>query len=117
EQFEGTSTRSRPALQHVRIDHRRADVRMPEQLLHGPDVRAILEQVSREGMTQRVTRRSLANSGPQDRLLHGPLHRGLVKVMAALLACYRIDITTRRRKHPLPLPRLGRRRGLPPEGS
>ena len=32
-------------VQHVRVDHRRTHVAMPQQLLHRPDVIAVLEQV------------------------------------------------------------------------
>ena len=35
----------RPAVEYVRVDHRRADVSMTEQLLNGSDVVAILEQM------------------------------------------------------------------------
>ena len=35
----------RATIEHVRVHHRRTDVRVAEQLLHGPDVVPILEQV------------------------------------------------------------------------
>jgi hypothetical protein len=35
-------------VQHVRVDHRRADVRVPQQLLHRPDVIAGLQKLRRE---------------------------------------------------------------------
>jgi hypothetical protein len=38
----------RTTIEHVRVDHRRADIRVPEQLLHGPNVVSILEQVRRK---------------------------------------------------------------------
>ena len=38
----------RSTIEHVRVDHRRADIRMPEQFLHGSDVVAVLEQVRGE---------------------------------------------------------------------
>ena len=34
--------------QDMRVDHRRADVRMPQQLLDGPNIVARLEEVGRE---------------------------------------------------------------------
>jgi hypothetical protein len=37
----------RTAIQHVRVDHRRADVRVAEKLLKGSDVVPILERVRR----------------------------------------------------------------------
>ena len=38
------------AVQDVRVDHRRGDVALAEQLLHRPDGVAVLEQMRREGM-------------------------------------------------------------------
>ena len=38
----------RAAIQHVRIDHRRANIGVAEQLLHRPNIRPGLEQVRRE---------------------------------------------------------------------
>jgi hypothetical protein len=38
----------RTTIEHMRGHHRRADVRVPKQLLHGPNVVPILEQVRRE---------------------------------------------------------------------
>lgn len=44
---------TQPALvQHVRVDHGRPNIRMTEQLLHGPDVRAGLQQMRRKAVTQ-----------------------------------------------------------------
>jgi hypothetical protein len=44
------SDSQRPSIENVQINHRRADVAMPEQLLHGPDVVAVLKKVSRSGL-------------------------------------------------------------------
>jgi hypothetical protein len=38
--------------QHMGVDHRRADIGMAEQFLHGADVVARLQQVGGEGMAQ-----------------------------------------------------------------
>jgi hypothetical protein len=38
----------------VRVDHRRADVPMPKQLLNRPDVVSGLEQMGRERVPQRI---------------------------------------------------------------
>jgi hypothetical protein len=43
-----TSDAERTSVENVRIDHRRADIRMAEQLLDGSNVIAILEQVRRK---------------------------------------------------------------------
>src|SRR5437867_4183882 len=41
------------ALEHVRVDHGRADVAMTEQLLDRPDVVTVLEQVGRERVSEK----------------------------------------------------------------
>ena len=38
------------ALQHVRIEHRRADIFMPEQFLYSTDIVAIFEQMRGKAM-------------------------------------------------------------------
>jgi hypothetical protein len=48
--IDGTSNTERAAIQHMRIDHRRADVRMSEQLLHRSNVVPVFQQVCRERM-------------------------------------------------------------------
>jgi len=39
-----------PPIEHVRIHHRRAHVRMPQQLLHRPDIVPVLQQMGREAV-------------------------------------------------------------------
>ena len=58
-----TSVRRAPhpattAVQDVCVDHSRADVLVAEELLDGPDVVAVLQEVGRERVPQRVTGRS-----------------------------------------------------------
>src|SRR5450756_2850886 len=74
------------AVEHVRVDHGRADVLVTKQFLDGADVVARLEQVGREGVAQGVAARVLDDAGAPHRFLHGPLNDALVNVMAALLA-------------------------------
>ena len=45
-----------PLLQHMRIDLRRRNVGVAEQLLHGAQVGAVLQQMAGEGMAQHVRR-------------------------------------------------------------
>ena len=45
EAVDRTAHAKRAAIDHVRVHHRRADVRVAQQLLHGPNVVPILEQV------------------------------------------------------------------------
>ena len=48
-----------PLFEHVRVDLGRRDVGMTEQALHGAKVRAAVEQMTGEGMTQHVRRHAL----------------------------------------------------------
>src|SRR5205814_4739021 len=84
------------------VDHRRADVAMAEQLLDGPDVVTVVEQVRGEGMPERVTARVLEDAGLAQGALDGTLDDGLVQVMAAALAGESLHIVAGRRGHPLP---------------
>ena len=94
-----------PALvQHMRVDHGRADVRMPEEFLDRPDIVSRFEQVSRERMPQGMAARRLRDSRASNGVLHRPLHHGLVKMMPPVSAGPRIAVESRRRKHPLPAP-------------
>src|SRR5581483_6277085 len=45
-----------PLLEHVRVDLGRRDIGMAQQLLHGAQVRAAVEQVARECMPQDMRR-------------------------------------------------------------
>ena len=69
--------------------------------------------MSRKGVPKRVTRRSLRDPRRADGLLHRPLHRGLMHVMAAPLPRDSVPILPRRGEDPLPrrgedpLPRRG----------
>ena len=46
----GTDHRPAPAIQHVRVDHRRADVAVAQELLDGADVVAGLQEMCRKRM-------------------------------------------------------------------
>ena len=54
EPVDGAAHAERTTIEHVRIHHRRTDVRVPEQLLHGSNVVPILEQVCCERVPQRI---------------------------------------------------------------
>jgi hypothetical protein len=49
-----TVHRPTASIQDVRVDHRRPHVAVPEQLLNGPDIVAVLEQVRRKRMPESV---------------------------------------------------------------
>jgi hypothetical protein len=70
-----------PAVEHMRVEDRRLDVVMPEQLLHRANVISVLEQVRRKRMPKRVARRALAYPRPDDRVSYGPLDHRLMHMM------------------------------------
>src|SRR5688572_25936811 len=47
------------AVHHMRVNHRRSDVAVTQQLLHGPDVVAALDQVGCKGVPEGVATRAL----------------------------------------------------------
>src|SRR2546430_17616649 len=51
-------------VQHVRVDHRGADVTVTQQLLYRADVMPGLEQMGGEAVPQRVAPRALVEAGP-----------------------------------------------------
>src|SRR5437763_2180085 len=63
------------------VDHRRADVDMPEQFLHGADIVARFEQMGRKGVTQRVRGRRFREPGITNRLPHRSLERLIGKML------------------------------------
>ena len=54
QRIERAQDSSAAAIEHVRIDHSRAHVLVPQQLLHRANVITILQQVGRERVTQYV---------------------------------------------------------------
>ena len=91
-------------VQHMRVNHRRLHVHMPQQVLHRADVIALLKQVRGEGMTKGVGRGPFRDARPQHRLPDRPLHHRFVKMMAIGDAGFPVAIVLRRWKHPLPGP-------------
>jgi hypothetical protein len=51
--IERTPYASPTALQHVRVDHGRTDVLVPQEFLHGPNIVPILQEVCCEAMSER----------------------------------------------------------------
>lgn len=50
-----------PSVEHMGIDHRGADILVPEKFLYRPDVVSILKQVCGKRMTERVAARGLGD--------------------------------------------------------
>jgi len=68
-------------VQDVRINHRRAYIGMPQQLLHRADVIPGLQQVCGERMPEDMTAHPLRYACPTRSLRDGSLHDGLVQVI------------------------------------
>lgn len=93
----------RPKLQNMRIDHRRRQLRVPQQLLHGADVIARLEQMRRERVPQGVTSGRLPDPGRADGPLDRFLQRRLRDMVPPLCAAGAwINGALARRKNALP---------------
>src|SRR5436189_6331193 len=97
-------SRSPPHNRDLHINHRRAHVAMPQELLDRPNVVSRFEQVRRERVAQRVTSRRSSNAGGPGRFLYGALGDRLMEVMSATLSGYPVDIEARGGKDPLPGP-------------
>ena len=89
--------------------------RCPSQLLEGPDVVAVLEQVGREGVSKRVAACRLHQTGLPDGAVHGSLDDGFVEMMPAPLAAFRLSVRPGSREQPLPGQLASRVRILAPE--
>src|SRR5688500_8354359 len=63
---------SRP-VQHVCINHRRRDIRMPKGFLYGADIIPPSQEMCGEGMAQDVTTHRFGESHLERRLCDGPL--------------------------------------------
>ena len=86
----------------MRVNHRRAQIRMAEEFLNGPDIRASLKKVRRKRMTQRVASRTLENPRFTHRRRERSLKGGLMIVMAPTYPAFRFDIDPLCRKNVLP---------------
>ena len=78
------------------VNHRRANVRMPEQLLYGSYVIAVLQEVGCERMPERVRASRFRDICFQPRLFDGLLEDRFVKVWrrfppVSALQCFRVS--------------------------
>ena len=104
-QFVEQTIHSLPApIRDMGVNHGRTDIRMTEQLLNGPNVIAILNQMSRKRMSKGMWG---SGFGQTDRFHHAingfPDHR-FMEVMPMLNARLTIDLVPSRREYPPPAP-------------
>jgi len=55
------------------VDHRGTDIRVPQKLLHRPDVVPALQKMGRKAVPQGMTGGPLGDPRPADRRRHRPL--------------------------------------------
>lgn len=103
-----TADTGRPAMEHMRIDHRRFDIAMSQQLLNSSNVRAAFKWVRGKGMAERMARGSFCKTGHHHGLSDGFLYQGFVNMMATLFLSPHIAPAILLGKHPLPAPVLWR---------
>src|SRR5690606_24867719 len=99
---ERTDHAAAAAVEHVGVDRRGGDVLVPEQLLDGADVVAVLEQVGGEGVAQRVRRDRLVDAGRAPRPADRAPDHSVVQVVAAHDAVARIPRAAQGGEHVLP---------------
>lgn len=78
---------------------------MPQLFLHGPNIHATFEQMSREGVAERVARGGFDNPRITGGRTNRSLHAALVNVVTPDLAATRISTGLSGRKYVLPTPR------------
>jgi hypothetical protein len=67
-------------IQNMRVNHRRADIRMAEQFLNRSNIVPVLEQKRRKGMAEGVAADPLRDPRPADRESDRALHDGFVQM-------------------------------------
>src|SRR5688572_14888718 len=77
---------SRAVLQDVRVDHRRRDIAVTEELLYGTDVMTALQQVGGEGMAKGVASNAFVDCGRRRRLGHRALEDAVELMMTSFAA-------------------------------
>lgn len=98
ERVERAANASPTPLEHMRVDHRRRDIRVAQQFLHCANIVSTFQQVGGKGMAKRVRSRRLGDPRCRHRLLHRPLQQLLVEMMTPLHAATRVDRVTARGK-------------------
>jgi hypothetical protein len=80
------------SIEDMRIDHRRAYVLMPKELLDRPNIVPVLKQMSGKRMTEGVTTGWFGDPGFPNGFFDRPLRDGFVEVMTTLVSRQRIKV-------------------------
>ena len=92
------------AVENVRVDHGRLDVRVTQELLDRPNIIAIFDQVGRERVPKCMTACGFLDSGVTHGLLDGSLNGRLVQMVAPLDTCSGVVAARLRGENPVPRP-------------
>ena len=90
----------------MRINHRRANVLVAQEFLHGANIVAIGQEVGGEGMAERVAGHALRQSGLPHSLLDRFLDERFMNVVPALFPGPQVHPAVFLGKHELPGPLL-----------
>lgn len=99
---QGASHGAAAVVQHVGVDHGRFDIRVAQELLHGSNIIAAIQQMRGERMPEGMTRGPLADARATHRLGVGAGDRRFVQVPADALARVGVDADCRGWKDELP---------------
>ena len=94
------------AIENVSVDHRRAHVGVPQQLLHRANVVAVFHEMSREGMAQSVAAGGLGDARLDAGFFERSLEDGFMEVVAPPLAGLAVGVMAGGGEDPLPAPLL-----------
>src|ERR1035441_1361413 len=90
--------------QHMRVDHRRGNIVMPQQFLDGPDVRPALEGMGRKTMSERMAADLFGDAHAGNGQLDGVVDGPFIHVVAAGYSRTRVRRQISRRENMLPRP-------------
>lgn len=108
QRFQRATRSGRGRTQHMRVDHRGADIAMPKQLLHTTNIYPRVEQVRRERVPQGVGSDFLRNSSKRNGAGDRPADSLLILMMSATNFGARVDGQCGRREDPVPSQALRR---------
>lgn len=91
-----------PRVHDVRINHRRPNVVVSEELLNRSQVGTRLEEVGGEGVPERMTADRFLDLSDEARAADSALQSSLMEVMTPALTAHFVRIDASRWKHPLP---------------
>ena len=99
-----TRDAGRAAVEDMGVDHRGAHVIVAQELLNGPDIASIFEEVRGERVAERRQRSRPPSASRQAGHTSHALHHGLMQMVAAALTGGPVEVVPRSGEDPLPGP-------------